>query len=102
MANSFFSGTIYIDSTGAVSTLTGLKVAYILFVPAANNDSITLRDGDGAGDPMKFKADAAVAHDTIHFDFSRKPILFKDGIYCSAISSGAVCFLYTTSEGAAQ
>jgi hypothetical protein len=102
VANTFFSGTVYIDSTGAVSSLTGLKVAYVVFVPGTNNDSVTLRDGDGAGDPMKLKMDASTAHDTVQLDFSRKPILFKDGIYCSAISAGAVCFLYTTSEGATQ
>lgn len=100
MANTFFSGTVFVDTVGAVSSLTGLKVAYVLFTPNANNDSVTIRDGDSSGDPIKFQFLASADHQTMLFDFSRNPILFKDGIYCSALSSGAVIMLYTTSAGA--
>ena len=97
MANSFYSGTMYIDSTGSLTTQQ-VKVAYALFIPSANNDSVTLLDGNGGS--VKLIAEHNAAHEMQRLDFSRKPVLFKNGVYCSAISSGAKLLLYTTTEGA--
>lgn len=98
MANTFYSGTIFIDSTGAL-TARRVKIAYIVFSSANTNDVLEIRDGDGAGDPIKFHCHAPTGNSTQYFDFSNVPILFQDGVYCSVISTGAQATLYTTNEG---
>ena len=96
MANVLQSNSVYVDSTGALTTKK-TKVAYIIFTPDAANDAITLRDGDGAGDPLKLTLKGATAKQSTLFDFSNKPLLFQDGIYCSAITASATATLILTS-----
>jgi hypothetical protein len=95
MANITQSSSIYIDSTGVAFT-GRTKVAYIIFTPNAANDEITLRDGDGGGDPIKIHLHAATAKDSKVFDFSRRPMIFQDGIYVSALTASAKATLILT------
>ena len=100
MANSFFSGTVYIDTTSSqATTATKVKIAYAVFTPTAVNDSVVLADGTSSTN-TKLKLQSATAKQSQMFDFSRRPILFKGGIFCSSISTGAVLVLYTTNEAA--
>jgi hypothetical protein len=99
MANVYRSGSIYVDSTGVVVTRR-VKVAYIIFTPAAINDTMTIRDGDGAGDPLKLTLKGDIANHSTQFDFSNSPLLFEEGIYCSVLTAGALVTFILTSEGA--
>ncbi len=99
MANTFQSGTLYIDSTGQLFT-GAIKVSYIVFRANANHDELVLRDGTANTAPIKASVQIDVAKRTAIFDFSRNPIVFQTGIHCSAITSGAVATLQTTSQGA--
>jgi hypothetical protein len=98
VANSYYSGTVYVDTSGAVVS-NAAKVAYITFRGAAADDAIVIRDGDGNTDPIKFSAILKDAKTTQVFDYSANPIVFKDGIYVT-ITSGAVATIQTTTQGA--
>lgn len=99
MANTFQSGTLYIDSTGQVFTGT-IKISYIMFRASGANDEIVLRDGTSGTAGIKISLQSHVANDTELFDFSRNPIIFQTGVYCSVLTSGAVATLQTTTQGA--
>lgn len=98
MANKAFTGSVYIDSTGALISSKS-KVAYIIFTANASSDSLTLHDGSSGSDPIKLTIKGASANQSVQFDFSRKPMLFQNGIYCAAISAGAVATLVLTTSG---
>ncbi len=98
MANTYFSGTVYIDTAAAAATTVPVKVAYIVFRAAAANDAFKLTDGSGGA--IKFTATMVAAKDTQIFDFSRRPIVFNASVYCSVLTSGAEVTLYTTTESA--
>lgn len=101
MANVEQSGSIYIDATGVATAKTNKRVAYIFFTPDAANDALTLRDGDGAGDPLKITIKGDIAKKTTIFDMSKAPMRFQDGIYVSALTASATAVLILTSgEGA--
>ena len=99
MANSYNSGSMFIDATGAITTQR-VRVVYVVLTTVNAGDVITLRDGDGAGDPVKLYLKGVTAASSIQFDFSNAPIVFQDGVYCSEVTSGASAMLITTSEGA--
>jgi hypothetical protein len=96
MANTAQSGSIYVESTGVVFT-GKTKVAYIIFTPNANNDMITIIDGDSGSDPVKIHIHGAIAQETKMFDISNRPMIFQNGIYISALSSNAKATLILTS-----
>ena len=103
MANAFFSGTIYLDTTNSAGTAaTNVKVAYIVFRAAASNDALVLCDGTSNTDPIKFSATQPTAKATQVFDFSRRPLQFKNGVFVKTLTSGAEATLYTTTEGASS
>jgi hypothetical protein len=99
MANNEFSGTLYCDSTGQLTSKKNIKVAYILYTSSAAADSITLRDGTAGSDPIKLKVQNILATDTKVVDLSNKPIVFQNGVYCSAISASSVATLILTQAG---
>lgn len=99
MANIEFSGSIYCDSTGNLTTKRNLKVAYILYTSSAAGDSAIFRDGTAGTDPLKLKVQNISATDSKLLDFSAKPIVFQNGIYCSAISASSTVTLILTSTG---
>jgi hypothetical protein len=96
MANSRLGNKIYIEATGSIATVP-IKVAYILFTPDAANDQLILRETSNGADCLILRA--ATVKDTRMFDFSRKPIVFQNGIYVQTLSSGAKAVLITTSAG---
>ena len=100
MANTFRSGTIYVDTASAQLYTGPIKVTYITFTTDNANDSFILRDGTSGSDPIKISAKHATADDSKLLDFSRNPIIFQTGIYCSALSTGAVIMIQTTTQGA--
>lgn len=98
MANNHTSGTIYVDSTGTLVS-SKVKVAYIMFNASAAGDSVTLRDGTSATDPIKFIISGDTTRKTFLLDFSNKPVVFQNGIHCSAINAGSYATLVLTSSG---
>lgn len=96
MANATRANKIYVDSTGLASA-SRTKIAYILFTPAANNDSIVLRET--ADDVDVLKIAGSVAHQTTLFRLGEVPMVFGNGVYVQSLSSGAVATLVTTSTG---
>jgi len=99
MANTFQSGTLYVDSTGQVFT-GAIKISYVVFRANAANDELILRDGTAGTAPIKLSIQIDTAKRTQTFDFSRNPIVFQTGVYCSAVTASAVATLQTTTQGA--
>lgn len=98
MANAYQSGSIFVDTTGALTAVKNLRVSYILYTPDTANDQIIFYDGSSASDPVKLKLRHLSAKDTEVFDFSRRPLVFANGIYVTVPSNGTAT-LILTSEG---
>lgn len=96
MANAQAANTLYIDSTGAVSTTTNIKVAYVIFTPANAADAIVLRETNGGTIKLSLKSST---NTTQIFSTDIKPIVFSQGIYCSALTAGAVATLVLAGPG---
>lgn len=96
MANSHTSNKFHIDSTGSLTTKRQ-QISYILFTPNASGDTLALKE-TSAGDVV-FTAKGAVAHATQYLDFSRRPLVFGNGVYVSTITSGATAVIVTTEAG---
>lgn len=100
MANTFRSGTIYVDTASAQLYTGPIKVTYITFTTANSNDAFTINDGTSGSDPIKLNVKQHQADTTVIYDYSRNPIIFQTGIYCSALSTGAIIMIQTTTQGA--
>ena len=98
MANAFQSGSIFVDTTGSLTTKS-VKVAYILYTPDTANDIIIFYDGDANTDPVKLKLRHLSAKDTEVFDFSARPLVFQDGIYVTVPSNGTATLILTSEGG---
>lgn len=93
MANVQNSNSFYVDSTGSLTDISNQRVSTILFTASSPNDAMTLTDGSGGA--TKVVISASIANDTKWFQF-RAPIVFPNGIYVSAIDSGATATIITT------
>lgn len=98
MANAFQSGSIYIDTTGSLTTKP-VKVAYILYTPDTANDTIVFRDGSTGSDPIKLSLRHLNAKDTEVFDFSRRPLVFANGVYVTVPTNGTATLILTSEGG---
>lgn len=96
MANTTSSNMIFIDSTGTV-TDSPVKIAYILFTPNTANDELLLRMTSSGSNC--FYAREATAKKTITYDFSRKPLVFVNGLHVETLTSGAKVVIVTTKAG---
>ncbi len=97
MANSRNGNKIFADSTGAAVTGSAVKVAYIVFTPNAANDECLLKETASGSDVFYFRA--ATAKETKVYDFSRRPVVFQNGLYIQTLTSGAKVIFVTTSTG---
>ncbi len=97
MANTFYSGSVTIDSTGVGKT-GAAKVAYIVFTPDATTDSVLLYDSATTTANLKITFKGGTAKSTVYLDFSAKPLTFSNGIY-AVVSSAGTATLILTSEG---
>ena len=93
MANARIANKILVDATGVV-TENETKVVYILFTANTANDEMVIRETSSGSDC--FYVRAATAKDTKYLDFSRAPLVFKNGIYVQTLTSGAKAVLVTT------
>lgn len=98
MANAYQSGSIFVDTTGTLTTKP-VKVAYILYTPDAANDQIAVYDGSSASDPVKLKIKHVTAKDTKVLDFSSRPLYFANGIHVVVPTSGTATFILTSEGG---
>ena len=99
MANVRCGNSIYVDSTGAITgSDKNVKVAYITLTSKLAADSITIKDSGTSG-ALKLTFKSALADDTKYFDFSRKPLLFPNGLYISAISANCTAMIVLTTSG---
>lgn len=98
MANTYNSGSVYVDTDGHVVTKP-CRVAYILFTPDAANDAAVVYDGSSTSAPLKMKLQGATAKQTMYFSFAEKPLSFSTGVYVDIPTSGTMT-LILTSEGA--
>lgn len=89
MANAVNGNTVYIDSTGDVSIGTdkNIKVLYITITPTAASAVLALDDNAAAGDVTKLDLRVATDGDSKMFDFSRKPIVFPNGINVQTVTN---------------
>lgn len=97
MANNVQSSTVYIDTNSAQVYAKKALVAYVIYTSSGAGDQIVLRDGNDGSDPIKLSLKVEAANSTQVFDFSRKPIIFQDGIYVSALSASSVATIVLTS-----
>lgn len=98
MANAYQSGSIFVDTTGTLTTKP-VKVAYILYTPDIGNDLMVVHDGSSASDPIKLKIKHFEAKDTEVFDFSARPLYFANGIHVVVPASGTATFILTSEGG---
>lgn len=98
MANVFQSGSVAVDSDGAVVTK-ACRLAYVFFTPGASGDSIVLYDSASTTDNKKLTIKGATANQTNMFDLSGKPMSFTNGIYVD-VTGTITATLVLTSEGA--
>lgn len=96
MAITYQSGSVYADATGQL-VLGRVKATHIIFAGVNSNDAFTIRDGDGAGDPIKLHAHVPSNYATLHLDFSTSPMVFQDGIYLSALSASCTITIILSS-----
>jgi hypothetical protein len=94
VANVQNSNSVYVDTTGSLTTIP-TKVHYIIFTPDAANDQLILKNEDNSGS-IKISLRGATAKTSMIFDFSACPIHFPQGVYVSTITSGATATLVGT------
>jgi hypothetical protein len=95
MANVVQAGSAFVDTDGAIFT-TRVKVAYIVYTPAAANDPITFYDSASTTANQKLVLKGATAGHSLLFDFSAAPILFQNGIYVDITASGTATVVFTS------
>lgn len=87
MANVQNNNTIYVDSTGQLTTRKNTVLKYIILTSAAAGDNLVLKDSDNSGDlKIDVKVDAADKTQVIDLDGSN--IVFPNGIYASTVTAG--------------
>lgn len=91
MANVVSANTVYVDTTGSITTKKNTHVYRIWFTPDAANDEILITDGSGGNN--KFYARGATAKDTKEFRMDAQGLIFPNGIYITTLSSGAKAIL---------
>lgn len=91
MANKRSGNTIYIDSTGTLSTEKALKIASIIFTPTAADGSITLVDA--LTDDTKIHVAGAVANDSKHIVLEKEAALFANGIKVSVLTNAVATLI---------
>lgn len=96
MANARTGNKIFIDSTGSI-TDSSVKIAYIIFTPNSANDEFLLQETSSGASCLYFRA--ATAKDTKVYDFSRKPVVFNNGVYVQTLTLGAKAMIITTTTG---
>ena len=101
MAITYQSGSVYTDTTGAL-TATRSKVSCIIFTTSSAGDSFTLRDGTSGSDPIKIIVKHNTATNTYVIDLSSNPLVFNEGIYLSALSASCHLTIVVTSQGASN
>lgn len=97
MANVRNSNSVYVDTTGSLTT-DPTKIAYIIFTPDSANDQLILKSFDNSGE-IKISLRSATAKTTMIFDFSQSPVHFPKGIYAGTVTTGATATIVTTSGG---
>lgn len=98
MANIRNSNSFYIDSTGALNTDANTRVFYIVITSTAAPGTITIADNQGT--PVtKLSLAVDVADRSTIFDFSRKPLIFPNGINITAITNCTAMIEYSTTGG---
>lgn len=99
MANIRCGNSCYCDSTGALTgSEKNVKISYISYTGKLAGDTLTLKDSSTSG-ALKITLKAAVADETVFFDFSFRPLLFPNGIYVAAISANSTACIVLTSGG---
>jgi hypothetical protein len=87
MANVKNGNTLFVDSTGAVSS-TKTLVHYVIVTATSANAVVVFSDAT----TLQKKADIRVvaAGETQRFDFSANPIHFPNGVHATTVTSAAV------------
>ena len=91
MANDRVGNTIYITTTGVVTTDRNTRVIGIFFTPDSANDQIILRETASSG--IKLHLHGATAKQTDFYRMVDMPIIFGNGIYVDTLTSSAVATL---------
>lgn len=93
MANILAGNKIYIDSIGSLTSQRTIVVGVLITTDSAG-DTISLKDGEEG--PTVMRLAGGETKQTYHFDFSRSPLIFANGIYVDDISEGMSATVITT------
>lgn len=85
MANVRNGNTIYVDSTGDLTT-TATRVYYIVLAASAANAILTLQDS--GANVNKLTISTPTDKDSRVLDFSSRPLFFPGGVSVTAITNG--------------
>lgn len=99
-ANTFFVDTAAADAAPATTgnlALPNLKVLYMLVSIDGANPRLTLRDVSTSA--VKFDIDLGTPDSPTYYDFSRKPVVFPNGINPSTVDSCRVTLVIEESRG---
>jgi hypothetical protein len=96
MANATNGNTIYIDTTGDVTTKKNVRVPYVTVSASSANAVLLLSDPDGTN---KIDLRVAAAGETQLFDFSEQPLLFPNGIKAETVTNAIATVVYSIGGG---
>ena len=98
MANVVSGNSVFIDSVGAlnISDKEGVGLIYATVSSTAGAASITIKDIGKGGSPFdKVILNVKDADDTKQFDWSRRPMIFSNGIEVTAITGCTATLVFT-------
>lgn len=84
MANVRNGNTLFVDSTGDLTT-TGTKVYYIILAASAANAVLTLQDS--GANVNKLTVSTPTDKDSRVFDFSLRPLFFPGGVSVTTLTN---------------
>jgi hypothetical protein len=97
MANVASTNTIYIDSTGSITSPAQPKVMAVVLTATSANARIVLAD-DSTSD-KKLDLRVATSGSSQVFDFSQSPIFFANGVSVATLTNAIATLVYTSSGG---
>lgn len=95
MANAQNANSIYVDSTGALTTAKNSKLLKVFFTSALSDDELLLTDGGGGANKVYLRN--SEEKQTQAYDFGPDGVVFPNGIYVATLTSNAKAVLMVRS-----
>jgi hypothetical protein len=92
MANVLNGNTVYVDSTGTL-TSAPTRVHYIILTATGNNSILALQDETTSANKVNLREVTAGMSQV--FDFSANPLYFPTGVKVSTLTNAIVTVIYS-------